>query len=224
MTISPNPPPVTGNVNFAMSDRLRDGLTDLTPTQRAHVLGAPTLAGAVQRLLRTVHGCDSWVTDPTLAAAARMVSFDLTTALGFGGLGLAPLRDAAQGKGLLAFVDVHDAASRNWRMGYGDDPDGRADAGITSLLYGVFDSVRVANLPTADLLAHPYMAGQGRMRVRQAAVLSWWSSRRAEGHDRTSALFLLRLIADPQVFAAIEWLPSGEPGPAQSDDDSASVA
>lgn len=207
--------PVTGNVNFALSDRLQAGLSNLTPTQREHVLGAPTLANAVQRLLRTVHGCDSWVTDPTLAAAARMVAFDLTTALGFDGLDLAPFHEAAQDKGLLACLDVHDGASRKWRQ---DDAATPESGDVIALLYGVFDSVRVANLSTADLLAHPYMAGQGRMRVRQAAVLSWWAARRAEGHDRTSALFLLRLIADPRVFATIEWLPTGAPGPVQPSD------
>ena len=178
------------------------------------MLGAPTLVDAVQRTLRAAYGCASWVTEPTLAAQARMIAFDASPIAAFDRPLPAGLREAAHGKGLLVGLDVHDWAARGWSSAATWD---RSTSGTrrVELLYGVFDTATVYDQYVTELLGRSELAESSRMRLRQAAVMSWWASRRAEGYDRTSALFLLRLIADARVFAAIEWLADGAPGPSQ---------
>lgn len=183
------------SAGFIIADRLLSGYRALDPHQRAHVEAAPTLSSALQRTLRTLYGCQSWVTDPTPVAGARMVAFDLAATTGFEDLLPAETRDAAHNEGLLACFDVHSWAAREWG-------EVRLKRNATALLRTTFDSAKMAPHSTVDLLGDPTLAEQARM--RQAAVLSWWGARAREGYDRTSALFLLRLIADARVFATIE--------------------
>lgn len=211
----PVPPPAAPVVAlFELADRMQESFASLTEDQRLSVTRSASLHEAVQRTLFLAHGCSMWASDPLPQSQARMLAFDLSRATGFEGLPVPPnLVPAIEaGSGVLATFDLHQWAQREWVHKQTASQD------VVPTLFGVFESTEVWTRPTVVLLADPALAEAHAMRRRQAAVLSWWGERKADGYDRTSALFLLRLIADARVFAAIEWLPDGTPAPAQPAD------